>query len=365
MKKKFDDHIFFKLNRESTILSIILDKDFRIEYFNIRAEELLSLNTETDYHKSVFSLEKSWSRKIQDFEAERNAVKEENINLPDIQFINSNGEEIILGLSIRRVTEKEEYFYLITGQDITDKRRKEAETLTDEKLKAIGELASGIVHDLRSPLQFIKNDLLYIQQISKDSSNQDFSEIHEAATESLKGINQIEKLTGALTNFVHPENTVLEDFNLKELLYDAVFICRNQWIKNAALDVMVSDNIGTMKGHPADITRLVINLITNASQAIKEAGISGGKILVKAEKVNHDIKISVSDNGPGIPEKNREKIFEPFFTTKPKGIGTGQGLAISRSIAVNKLGGSISFKENQPRGSIFELIMPGKEEINA
>jgi signal transduction histidine kinase len=83
-----------------------------------------------------------------------------------------------------------------------------------------------------------------------------------------------------------------------------------------------------------------------------------GKISVRTWQADGQAVIAISDTGCGIPEKIRTRVFEPFFTTKPVGTGTGQGLAIARSIVVEKHGGSLRFEPNQPQGTIFYVSIP-------
>ena len=107
-----------------------------------------------------------------------------------------------------------------------------------------------------------------------------------------------------------------------------------------------------------DISRILVNLIQNAGQAIENAGIEEGLIQVEVEKPNDYVSFKISDNGPGIPEKNRERIFDLFFTTKGEGECRGQGLAICRELAVAN-GGEIVLTEHEKfKGSTFLLNIP-------
>jgi len=113
----------------------------------------------------------------------------------------------------------------------------------------------------------------------------------------------------------------------------------------------------------------VLNLIINATQAVAEVvgdGTKGkGTITVSTRRRGEWAEIQVKDTGAGIPEKIRSRIFEPFFTTKGVGKGTGQGLAISRSVVVDKHGGTISFSSEVGRGTIFIIRLPLNPETAA
>ena len=107
---------------------------------------------------------------------------------------------------------------------------------------------------------------------------------------------------------------------------------------------------------PNQIQQVVVNLVTNAAQAIRETG-REGRILVRAKRWSTGVVIDVSDNGPGIPEEEQEHIFEPFFTTKTEGLGTGLGLSISQGL-VTEHGGHILLVSSGPNGTAFRVELP-------
>jgi signal transduction histidine kinase len=108
------------------------------------------------------------------------------------------------------------------------------------------------------------------------------------------------------------------------------------------------------------LNQVFLNLLVNAAHAIEETGKDSGdgRILVTTQLDDDHVKISVSDNGCGIPKTNLEKVYDPFFTTKEVGKGTGQGLAITRSIVVDKHGGSVEIDSTVGVGTTFVLRLP-------
>lgn len=361
MSNKLDLHVFYRINKDSNIISVILNENFTILYFNRRAGQLLSFNPDNDIGKNLLDLDYEWSPALKSYQIDKIQITESPYSLPDITFRNKDSDEVIIGLTIRMIDmQKPDPIYVITGQDITQKRRDEKENIIGEKLRAVGELASGIAHDISSPLQFINDNLNYIREVCREMSDSEAGTICEAAAESLTGLEQIKELTSALRNFIHSDDSEIEVYRIDDILQDAVSISRNQWKKCAGIELSVADDIQTAEGYPAALTRVIINLIVNAAQAIESAGSDEGKIIVKAEAESDRVRITVSDNGPGIPEHIRKNVFDPFFTTKPRGVGTGQGLAICSSIISGKFGGDIRFRENNPTGSVFEIRIPKK-----
>ncbi len=113
--------------------------------------------------------------------------------------------------------------------------------------------------------------------------------------------------------------------------------------------------------HIGDLNQVFLNLIVNAAHAVSDVVAKGGgrgRIRVRTAHAGQDVCIDIADTGSGIPANIRERIFEPFFTTKEVGRGSGQGLAIARSIVVDKHGGSLTFESEVNHGTTFSIRLP-------
>jgi two-component system NtrC family sensor kinase len=136
-------------------------------------------------------------------------------------------------------------------------------------------------------------------------------------------------------------------------------VARNEYKYSAQVETHLADlpevicNIG-------ELNQVLLNLIVNAAHAIVESGkdAATGRIVIATERLPDQVRICISDNGCGIPKANLEKIFDPFFTTKEVGRGTGQGLALARSIIVEKHGGHIDVQSEPGVGTTFILSLP-------
>ena len=113
-----------------------------------------------------------------------------------------------------------------------------------------------------------------------------------------------------------------------------------------------------------DLNQVFLNLLVNAAHAIADVVGNGGKglITIRTAAENGNVHISVSDTGSGIPEGVRTKIFDPFFTTKEVGRGTGQGLAIARSVIVDRHKGTLTFESEVGKGTTFHISLPVAQE---
>jgi len=113
---------------------------------------------------------------------------------------------------------------------------------------------------------------------------------------------------------------------------------------------------------PGEFNQVILNLIVNAAHAVADVVAGGGsekgKIRVQTRNCQEWAEVRIQDTGTGIPEKTRARIFDPFFTTKEIGKGTGQGLAIARSVVVDKHGGSIHFETEEGKGTTFIIRLP-------
>ena len=141
-------------------------------------------------------------------------------------------------------------------------------------------------------------------------------------------------------------------------------MARNEYKSVAELETDFGD-IPTVHCHAGDINQVVLNLVLNAAHAISDVvdGTSAkGRITVRTRAIGGYVEISISDTGDGIPEDVRGRIFEPFVTTKEVGRGTGQGLALSRGIVVEKLKGSLHFETETGKGTTFFIRLPVSDE---
>ena len=139
-------------------------------------------------------------------------------------------------------------------------------------------------------------------------------------------------------------------------------MARNEWKYVAELETDFDSSLPPVPCLPGEFNQVVLNLIVNAAHAIVgkvgEGGGGKGLITVRTRREGPWVDIRIRDTGTGIPEPARDKIFEPFFTTKEVGKGTGQGLAIARSVVVDKHGGTIGFETEVGQGTTFIVRLP-------
>lgn len=288
----------------------------------------------------------------------------------------------------------EQRFTLWIFYDITQRKADEAahkqleeELRQAQKLESLGTLASGIAHEINTPVQFIGDNLHFLADALRellDVCNKEpektgaagqeseaaatdleyFStEVPDAITQSIEGIDRISEIVSAVRDFSHPGTKEKSEIELQKAIESTITIARNQWKYVAELETEFDPEAQTAYCVPGEFNQVIVNLIVNAAEAIGDSTDSGrGHIKVSTASVENGIEIRVADNGCGIPLDVQPNIFDPFFTTKDVGKGTGQGLSLVHSIVVQKHGGRIRFETAPDSGTTFVVFLPHRTE---
>jgi signal transduction histidine kinase len=182
----------------------------------------------------------------------------------------------------------------------------------------------------------------------------------DALDRALEGIGRVGSIVRSMTEFAHPDSRTKADVDINRAIRTTLNMARNEYKSVAELETDFAD-IPTVHCHAGDINQVVLNLLLNAAHAISDVveGTSAkGRIIVRTRGIGGYVEISITDTGDGIPDDVRGRIFEPFVTTKEVGRGTGQGLALSRGIVVDKLKGSLHFETETGTGTTFFIRLP-------
>lgn len=156
--------------------------------------------------------------------------------------------------------------------------------------------------------------------------------------------------------------SIIHFLDKNQAIASTITVTRNEWKYVADVNTDFDRNLPMIQCFSGEFNQVILNMLLNAAQAITEnaddSQEENGLITVSTKHNGDWAEIRISDNGTGIPENARSKIFDPFFTTKAVGKGTGQGLAISYDIIVNKHGGMITFESEAGRGTTFIIRLP-------
>ncbi len=231
------------------------------------------------------------------------------------------------------------------------------------RLAAIGELASGVAHDINNPLTIVllSTELLLrsLGEIQEDQDDKADKAI-KLANDVQKAAGSIQKLADHLRNFSRGMAEDIEPVDLGAVISDALFITASKIKKSmTSVSCEIERDKYRIMGSPNRLEQVFVNLIANACDAME--GREQRELSISLDSANlEDVDCwacRISDTGPGIPEENIEEIFRSFFTTKPKGKGTGLGLSISRGI-VRDQRGDIVVDSKPDAGTTFTVLLP-------
>jgi two-component system, NtrC family, sensor kinase len=280
------------------------------------------------------------------------------------------------------------------ARDITGRDAAEVELRQAQKLESVGRLASGIAHEINTPIQFVGDNVRFLQdsfgelqsvlkkfrELCKSTnamhsgpqfaseldritaeSDPDYllKEIPRAIGQTLEGVERVVTIVRAMKEFAHPESKGVAPADLNKALWNTLTVARNELKYVAEVETDFGE-LPPVVCNVSDMNQVFLNLFVNAAHAIadvvKDSG-KKGKIRVSTSLKDATAVIAISDTGTGIPESIRDRIFDPFFTTKEVGRGTGQGLAIARSV-VDRHKGSLTFESEVGQGTCFYVRLP-------
>ena len=255
-------------------------------------------------------------------------------------------------------------------RDIRDIKELQNSLVHAGRLAAIGELSSGVAHDINNPLTVIllSNEMM-IRELKRDHSDPEAmtEKVMNHAVDIQRASKSIQKLADHLRNFSRGMSEKYETLDLYDVLGDALFITNNKLTKTGTiLQNTVEKGRMLVNGMPNQIEQVFVNLVGNACDAM--AGAKERKLTIKSSEAEWDNapcwRLEFSDTGHGIPEAIQEDIFHSFFTTKEKGKGTGLGLSISRGI-IRDHKGEIYLESEEGKGTTFFVLLPKVEGVLA
>jgi len=255
-----------------------------------------------------------------------------------------------------------------------------------EKMASLGEIASGIAHEIQNPLNFVNNfaeingelvlelkELLAIESASLNSRGE-MNMLMEDVIKNLQKIHQhgrrADAIVKSMLQHARSSNSIAEPTDLNALSAEYLRLAyHGQKTRDNGFDASIQTDFDTSLGKvlmiPQDFSRVLLNLFNNAFYAVAEKRkISGEEyqpvISISTKKTAAGVEVKIKDNGIGIPEKNREKIFQPFFTTKPTGEGTGLGLSLSYEI-VKAHRGELEVESSEGEFTEFTILLPASQ----
>lgn len=228
----------------------------------------------------------------------------------------------------------------------------QAQMIRDQKMVAIGHLASGVAHEIRNPLGIIRN---YCYLIKEEDTT--IEEAKEYTINIENNVQRASNIVSNLLNFARVSNGCMKELNIKEVIENIIKLEYELLsLKNIEVIINCEENLVCLINEES-MKHIFLNLISNSVYAMEDKGC----IHINAHIESNKLIISFKDNGVGIEDKNLKNIFNPFYTTKPIGKGTGLGLYITYN-EIKNCKGTIDVKSTKGKGTCFTIKLPIIEE---
>lgn len=268
-------------------------------------------------------------------------------------------------------------------RDISDRQRMERELRQAQKLESVGRLAAGVAHELNTPIQFIGDNLRFVQDSAaallatldgRDSGQPgpaapeddglDYlrTELPAALSESLDGVARVASIVRALKSLAHPGSATLAPANLNDAIANSVTLARHEYKDLADVEYRFAD-LPPVVCAVHELEQVFLNLVVNAAHAIadrQQTRPGRGQITISTWQDGDSAFVSVDDDGCGIPTAQLDRVFDPFFTTKAVGRGSGQGLALARNVIVEGHAGRIDVSSQPGVTTTVRIELPLK-----
>jgi len=276
-------------------------------------------------------------------------------------------ESFIKNIFIFPFSKKDITGVIIRVDDITEFEKKEERLNRASRVEALGTMAGGLAHDFNNIISGIIGTASYLNMVIEES-NIDKNEILKYLDVIKQSGGKAAELVKNLMSVSKSEADSFAKINLEQIVNDVLALTSSLVPDNIEITFYKNTAEYFIKGNRSQIEQVILNLIVNASEAIKRSNINNPVISLLLEKMNDNRvlsgfngevwHLSVADNGPGIDRTNLKKIFDPFFTTKSE--GSGLGLAVVHNI-VNRHEGFIEVHSESGSGTVFDIYLPAVE----
>ncbi|MFN7140506.1 MAG: ATP-binding protein, partial [Limisphaerales bacterium] len=276
---------------------------------------------------------------------------------PQLNLVSKNGSNTLTELDGAPIDFEGRKAYQFFFREVTERSKLEQQLRQAEKLSALGQMISGVAHELNNPLAVIRGYLEMIltnHQLSPQTRN----DLEKITLESARAT----KLVKNFLAFAREQPPERETININELIERGVDLRKHDF-RRAGVQVTLhlQLDLPTTEADADQFQQILTNLINNAIQAMERTASTDRRLKLTSKQIGQLIQVSVEDNGPGVPAEIEQKIFEPFFTTKEVGVGTGLGLSIAHSIMTEHKG-KIFYQRSSLGGAGFVLELPVLEK---
>ena len=339
----------FLLNRET--LAILDCNRSATSLYGYNKGEMIGKNFMEFFAENDREEHKSLIKGLQNINRVRHLGKEERSFYVDINLTDSDyqvGPKVILAMVI----------------DVTERIEAEQQVIQANKMATLGEMATGVAHELNQPLsviQMISN--LFVRKLDRGALP-DKETLSDVSSKLQSNVERASKIINHMREFGRKSALEVSSVHLNDVILKSLdFFSQQLRLRNIEVVLELEEKIPSIMADPNRLEQVFINLLTNARDAIEEKALQdpsspGDKrITIRTHSNRRYVFAEVCDSGTGIPKELTNKIFEPFFTTKTVGKGTGLGLSISYRI-ISEYGGTIHSVSKEGEGACFDIRFP-------
>jgi PAS domain S-box-containing protein len=332
---------------------ITVDEAQRIVLFNRAAEDMFLCKAEEVLNQSLDRFIPARFREhhhchIDKF-GESGVTSRKMGALGVISGLRSNGEEFPAEAAISQVGVKGGRFYTVILRDITERKRLEEQLRRTERVAELGTVASGMAHEIGTPMNVILGRAEYLMKRTNDET------LKKGLQTIISQVERITRVMNQLLSFARRRPPERRSLNLRDIVEGALDMFHDRLARRRIKVEMDFEAACPPVHADADqMNQVLINLLMNAIDAMPD----GGRIRIAARPVEPNaVEWTIADTGSGIPSDTLAKVFDPFFTTKEFGAGTGLGLTVVKGI-MEEHGGEISVESEVGKGTTFKMILP-------
>jgi len=333
-------------------LAILVVRDDRVIFINdaglrlfraVKADEILGKSPSELFHQDC--------RDVLREHFERLLKGSAAVPLVEEQVSTLDGAILDVEVSAARFADEEGAAILIMLRDVSERRRLQEQLRKTERIAELGTLASGMAHEIGTPMNVILGRAEYLMDRVKEE------QIKKGLQTIITQVERITRVMNQLLAFARRRQPERRALDLKDVVESSVEMFQERLARNRVEVEMALDAPCHAVHADADqMSQVLINLIMNAVQAMPD----GGTLRIALAPADNMVRLTVADSGQGIPPESLEKIFDPFFTTKEFGQGTGLGLTVVKGI-IEEHHGSITVESEQGKGTTLTIMLPKSE----
>lgn len=331
----------------------VIDDDYTITYVNDTLIDYLGTSEEQILNRSLSHTFEISEGLKQSLEASVESPENQKINRSEVTYANPAGTKKELELVFATYAQKNHRKFICLVPTFTNIVAARDHLRKTERLKAMGEMVSGLAHEINNPLTGVVGFANLLLEEGDSSAHREELQIIHKNAQRCKDI--IDNMLG----FIRSGSPEAEQIDVNQLIENSIKLTRRELdIHSIQITRDLDPELPAVTANRTQIEEVLINILTNAKDELKTIESDNRVIRVKTKPLGDSmILIQIDDNGPGIPEDKKETIFEPFFTTKTSDSGTGLGLSISQGI-VDELGGDIEIEDSEFGGASFRISLP-------